>query len=166
MLPKDLAKVDLGDLGEYFPKWGFQTCFPRCTPFWVVQTGVFQTFFYIQTLFWNKVKSRLYYSLWKLQLVYWIWQFMLNSIKTSPTLWKLLQGNPSETAKKFKTIQTQKRQMHSWKNKPSSKRCKPLIAFQKKTMFEAVQPPANKYLKKTRLLIGKKHVFFGTFVLF
>ena len=40
MLPKDLAKVDLGDLGEYFPKWGFQNFFPMCRHFWVVQRRV------------------------------------------------------------------------------------------------------------------------------
>ena len=30
----------------------------------------------------------------------------------------------------------------------------------KKTMFEAVQPLTNKYLKKARFIIGKNHVFF------
>ena len=43
MLPKDLAKVDLGDLGEYFPKWGFQNFFPMCRHFWVVQRRVLKT---------------------------------------------------------------------------------------------------------------------------
>ena len=41
MLPKDFPTVDLGDFGEYFPKWGFQKLFPKCKPFWVVQTRMF-----------------------------------------------------------------------------------------------------------------------------
>ena len=41
MLPKDFPTVDLGDFGEYFPKWGFQKLFPKCKPFWVVQTRIF-----------------------------------------------------------------------------------------------------------------------------
>ena len=77
------------------------------------------------------------YSLWKLQLVYWIWQFMLNSIKTSPALWKLLQGNPSETAK--------------FQNNSNAKETN---AFLKKQAFiEAVQ---------TAHCISKNNVWSGT----
>ena len=132
-------------IGWMFQSWmEMSKLFDGCSKPFSISRLSFETMWSHEDLFhelektWNQD-----YSLWTLQLVSWIWQFVKFNQNIAPHVKTSCGGDPSETAKKFKTIQTQKRQMYSWQNKPSSKRCKPLIAFQK-TMFEGVQLLTNK----------------------